>query len=898
VHVALCAEPSVPAVLRDGRTYEVNQRAHVVVQPGRSVTLASASLNPVRLTIATPGQQRAMQLAGAKSAGPGTISGIVRSPSGRPLAGICVTVWAFSANGGAGIGLSTGPNGKYSIEPAMASLPQHGLRVQFTAGAVDCGNKGNYAPQWWKNVATEAKATSLTVKPGTHLKNIDAKMTTGGQFSGVVRASTKTGHPLRGICIETLPTSDSEFLFLLPNAAFTAANGTYTVDDLGTGSYVVVAAPGAECGGKAYGNDDYLVASYPHVVKVVAGKHVNGIDFLLRLGGILAGTVTSDGVGTAGVCVDFDENGVPTGQFTTGAGGSFQIQQLTPGRYQLAYTGGCGNTGSLAPQFYPGAVNAEDATTLTLTYGQTRSGLDAAMQPGATISGLVTNTLGAPLGQICIEPTSPQELGPLPNALSLFASLSAGAVSGSKGGYFLRNLAPGSYYLLSATCNNANIATEVYAAPGQSQPTLVSAPVDVDTSSVNIVEPKGGTISGIVRNAQGHPLAGMCIEAVPSASTASALTSAEGQTGKNGKYGINGLATGSYKVEFSACGLGRYADSWYGGASFFASAKTVIVKAGYATSGINGVLRTGQLVSGRVTNGTTGAALKNLCVFAYDPQGNPIGAGITNGDGDYVVTELAPGTYTLQFGSCSVDAVVAEFVSGSAPAGSASPAASAPAGLAPASRTVTVTSSRPATGINEALKPGGHITGVVQAGTPAAAQPGVCVEATPVTGNGVASVAVTESGGNYRLGPLAAGTYQLEFTTACSTGTEALVTQQYPTVVTVKPPQTDSAVDATLVSDGGITGTVTNQSSADVAGVCVTAQAAGGTPVEAVTGSSGSYTIPALTPGSYTVEFSSGCGAKGYATQWWDNETSAAGATPVPVTAGATASGIDATLSS
>ena len=51
-----------------------------------------------------------------------------------------------------------------------------------------------------------------------------------------------------------------------------------------------------------------------------------------------------------------------------------------------------------------------------------------------------------------------------------------------------------------------------------------------------------------------------------------------------------------------------------------------------------------------------------------------------------------------------------------------------------------------------------------------------------------------------------------------------------------------------------------------------------------------------LAPGSYEVEFSSGCGATGYKPQWWKSRNSPVGVTLVPVTAGKTTSGISATL--
>ncbi len=75
-----------------------------------------------------------------------------------------------------------------------------------------------------------------------------------------------------------------------------------------------------------------------------------------------------------------------------------------------------------------------------------------------------------------------------------------------------------------------------------------------------------------------------------------------------------------------------------------------------------------------------------------------------------------------------------------------------------------------------------------------------------------------------------------------------------------------------------------------LAGVCVTAFPHVGdpTPVVAITGADGSYTVPTAVPGGYKVEFSSGCGASGYAAAQYPSA--------VTVKAGAATSGIDATL--
>ena len=100
----------------------------------------------------------------------------------------------------------------------------------------------------------------------------------------------------------------------------------------------------------------------------------------------------------------------------------------------------------------------------------------------------------------------------------------------------------------------------------------------------------------------------------------------------------------------------------------------------------------------------------------------------------------------------------------------------------------------------------------------------------------------------------------------------------------------------TLADDGSISGTVTGLQGSALRGVCVAASSAGTGPVYSVSASAGSYTITDLPAGSYRVQFSSGCGANGYRTQWWNHKSSEKSATIVTVTAGTATTGISAQL--
>ncbi len=838
--------------------------AHVLVLPGRTSDLGAVRLLPAR-------PEATVRAAAASDS---TISGTVRSAaSGKPLSGVCV-IASSSTDILAEI---TNNNGRYYVGPSVG----YKVEVSFSVG---CGNNDNYAPQWWKYSATQAKATFLTGTARHHVTGIDARLVRGGEISGTVRLGSAKGAALRGICVEV--SGADELATMGPTV--TSSGGKYLVKGLATGVYQLTFTPG--CGN----NSNYLPLTYPRSIRVTVGKTTQGVNAVMQPAGIISGTVTSAATSAPlqGICVNvYAANGFVTDDdlaIITDDDGGYQIAGVPPGSYRV-YFFGCSNSASYAPQFYDGQADLEAGKLVRVALGQTRSGIDARMEPGATISGTVTDSAGADLLYVCMYPITPQSLtGPSagPGTQVSIDGDNATASSNANGTYTITNLAPGPYYVGFSSCLGSNLAQQWYPASADiTSASLVSTRAGTVTSGIDVAMPTGGVITGTVRNGAGKLVPNFCVDA--SSVSDPALIQATGPpatyppTNMNGQYQINQLATGDYNVEFVPCAGGGYANQWFRGKPTEASATVVKVTAGKVTSDVNAVLRPGQPVSGTVRSGVTNKPIAGLCVRATDSAGNEVAEVQTNSAGQYTLDEIAAGTYTLEFFDCN----------------QLSPA------LAPVARDfVVVSATKPTTGINAVLRPGGSIAGTVSGAAPGggatAGEPGICVVATRVGGYGADTVALTGATGAYHFTAVAPGRYSLLFTPDCLTADEALAPQPYPRVVTVTAKTDLTGVDVTLASDGQITGTVTGTASEGIAGICVTAQSAvpGTSPVVAVTGTTGAYTVGSLVPGSYTVRFSADCGATGYQTQWWDDATSVTGATPVTVSPGTTASDINAQL--
>ena len=775
----------------------------------------------------------------------GEISGTVTSKSGRKLAGICVSTNGQVKGGFIGLQTQTVRNGSYHLN----ALYPGKWPLQFSIG---CGSKGNYAPATHRAIRTGY---------GQDVSGIDAALGAGGTITGRVTLTARTGKPLAGICVFASNNSGS----INSNAATDAA-GRYRAIGLGTGTYQLQFQAGCN------NNGNYTTVNA--TARATAGKITKGVDAVLQVGATISGVVTDNhGKPVGGMCIELQGNGAYNANLpeSTDDNGSYAINGLSAGTYELGFFGGCGNSGSYAPYWYDNQSDESLATPIKVAVGGTFTA-NAQLQPGATIAGKLTNASGRALSGICVYATTETdaEIGPVFVALAVT----------QHGKYSIPDLAPGQYLVNFGCQQDQAYANQWFGvAPGPGQPELVSA-TPGRTGGIDGVLRQAGTITGVVTSSSGHPLAGICVTAAPIGQAASIATSGAGlggpTTNSRGDYQLSGLAPGRYSVAFSACeGSSRYASEL--------RATAVTVRSGRTTRGINGRLSVGGTISGRVAS-TAAKPLRNICIFATDSQTGFVGFASTGKAGTYTVTGLGTGSYLVEIGPCLNQ------------------------DLTTVLRHVRVRQPHATRDINVTLSPGGTVAGVVTAiSSSGAPVPDTCVEVISSNPANPGSVGTTGANGSYRATGLATGTYQVYFgDPLCILAVPGLAPQWYddqPTQATASPVsvtagQTTSSIDAALQPDGEITGAVSGPSDSRISGACVTAVPlpAAGSPRIVAVSRPGGYALADLLPGRYKVEFSSGCGATGYASQWWKDASSQAVAKIITVVAGEDASGISATL--
>lgn len=233
-----------------------------------------------------------------------------------------------------------------------------------------------------------------------------------------------------------------------------------------------------------------------------------------------------------------------------------------------------------------------------------------------------------------------------------------------------------------------------------------------------------GSISGIVTQEGGGPLAEVCLEAT--IAEAAPLTT---ETALDGTYTFAELADGSYEVSASPC------EGDTTPPNVLNDTATVPV-AGGAPSSHDVELLVGGAIEGTVTSSELGnAPVEGVCVEAITSLGGTGSVSTTDASGAYRLERLDSDLYTVAFSACEFDGVSWAYA---------------------ASEPVEVTRPDTVTGIDAVLDPGAQIVGTVTNTTGAPVQ-GMCLD----TNGAVTFRATTSAAGTYAIQDLPAGTYSL-----------------------------------------------------------------------------------------------------------------------------------------
>jgi hypothetical protein len=465
---------------------------------------------------------------------------------------------------------------------------------------------------------------------------------------------------------------------------------------------------------------------------------------------------------------------------------------------------------------------------------------------------------------------------------SISCEVTAGKLNGE---YTISGLPSGSYKVFfSDSDGNNNYLTQYYNGKSSfAEADAVSVTAGGITPNINAALQAGGQISGKVTAASGGAALAN-IEVCASGTAGGGCASTNG----GGEYTILGLPTGSYSVNFSVgFEAGNYMGQYYNGKSSSVEADAVSVTAGGITPNINASLQAGGQISGKVTAASGGAALANIEVCAEESGSDGLfgNCASTNGAGEYTISGLSTGNYSVDFFSDSEGSnYLTQYFENQT-----SPVTATP---------VSVTAGGTTPNINASLQAGGQISGKVTAASGGGALANIEVCAGE-------SCASTNSAGEYTLSGLPTGSYTVGFFAGFEAGNYA--GQYYngksssaeAEAVSVTVGGTTPNINAALQTGGQIAGKVSDASTHAVLAkveVCAETLTGEGFGNCTATNAAGEYTISGLSTGSYSVGFFPAFEGGNYLTQYYSGKSLSTEANPVPVTIGSTTPAINAEM--
>jgi protocatechuate 3,4-dioxygenase beta subunit len=553
-------------------------------------------------------------------------------------------------------------------------------------------------------------------------------------------------------------------------------------------------------------------------------------------------------VTTQDICVTAysSDGGDGYGYAQADATGSYVITGLVPDSYDVNASDCVDDSRNDAPTFYSTAADGS-ATAVAVSGGQTQTGIDIKMAPGASISGTIEDSSGAAITtkDVCVDAYS-----------STGGDGYGYAQSDANGNYTITRLVPGSYDVQAYDCagSSRNDLPTNYSTAADGSVTAVAVSVGQAQAGIDIKMAPGASISGTIEDASGTAITtqDVCVDAYSSVGGAGY---GYAQTDASGNYTITRLVPGSYDVQAYDCaGSSRNDVPTFYGTAADGSVTAVAISGGQAHAGIDIKMAPGASISGTIED-SSGAAIttKDVCVDAYSSDGGAgYGYAQIDASGNYTITRLVPGSYDVQAYDCVDDSRndLQTYYGQSA---------SNPNGTA-----ITLASGQAQTGDDIRMQPATSITGHVYGGSGTSAPlSGACVIVRDASGD---TLTQTQSAadGSYELKGLApGGAVTVEFT-PCGAGASwsfvyyaDSLTLAGATSITPTLASPATGIDGHLPATGSISGTITDASGQPVASPdgCISAGlTTGGLTRYARTDSSGTYLVTGLAAGSYYVK--------------------------------------------
>ena len=558
-----------------------------------------------------------LPVSAASAAGTASISGNVMGAPSTALES--VSVFLYDGAGSQIASALTDASGNYTL----TGLDAGSYTLSFTAQTYD-----NFIAEWWNGKPSRALADYFTIAAGQSISSMNVVLAVGATISGTTQGA---GNVYLQTVVDAYLSSD---LTNIVSDVASDTSGNYTVTGLRAGTYVLHI--------RSFFTSNFVAEWWNHQasgstatpITVATQQAVTGKDAVLAVGATISGNVkgapSTNLVGVSVEAID-PSTGYGVGNASTDAAGNYTIVGLPAGTYTLTFDGAGQN---FVRQWWNDKPTGAAADSFAIAAGGSVTGKDAVLTVGATISGNVkgspsTNLAGA---EVDLYDTS--------NIYGYYQ----GTYTDSNGNYSFNSLPAGSYKLKFRPASGQNFLAQWWNNPSSSSSAdTFSLAAGESTTGKDAVLAVPATISGNVKGAPSTNLAGAHVSAyTPTGGGGSALTDSSGD------YTITGLSAGSYTLNFWTDSTQNYLSQSWNGKPDGAIPDSFTVLAGASVTGKDAILAVGASISGHVT-GPGNVNVDGIDVTAVDSAGNWVADGITNANGNYVVTQLPASQYTLYF---------------------------------------------------------------------------------------------------------------------------------------------------------------------------------------------------------------------------------------------------------
>ncbi len=760
--------------------------------------------------------------------------------------------------------------GKYTL----AGLSAGSYVIQFD---VDPGS--GLLDEWYTDKSDRYSADRVELLPGANRTGVDVTLAKAASVSGVVTVPRGTPGGASSVFVAAYDATQNWL-----GSANVSEDGSYAVGSLPAGAVLLQFSGSSDSGLVAEWFDDEASFSSADAITLVAGEKRTGVNATLATGAVITGRVSVPN-GTT-----IDDWTIRVSAYAEGQNwvrdayvsrdGTYRLTGLRAGDYRLRFD--ADNASGLLDEWYDDAGSYTSAQPVTVATGATRSGIDATLARGASLSGRVTVPSGSSPSDVSIQ---------VYDATQSTVAYANVAVNGT---YSVGGLPSGSVRVYFSAMSPSSLQSEWW----NDKPDFASAtPVDLTPgqkrTGINATLTTGASIAGRVTAPAGSSLFGGSVLLYTSEYASFRST----PIASDGSYAVTGLPAGTYRVKFQPPWNSPLLPEWYDDAARYPDAVPITVTNGESLSDVNAALAVGGTITGKVTvpagtpRSSNGVGIQ---VSAYLEGGGSSSwfSATVSADGTYALRGLPVGRYRVSFQAPDDWGLIDEYYDDVTTYSEATP--------------VPVGTSQTVSGVDAALAAGGSVAGRVT--LPA----GMTVDSMEyrVTAYGpqmsyVASAGL-KSDGTYVLRGLPAGNYRLQFSSPHNSG---VLSEWYTDKaeywsadsLTLTAGQGLTNVNAALDRAGAVIGSVRDAAGAGVAGARVTIYARSGTTwvwrTSVTTNSTGAYTFSDLSPATYTLQFEPPTGSP-LLGEWWKDTPDRTTATGFTLAAGQVRTSLATTLTS